>query len=164
MGTYFRNRCDSEIFWPFSGIFFAYCSYGFGTWLDRPLHALHFGDFGRTVTRFCRIDRNSTVLLGGKTRRVVFYASITYRLALFMATTFSTPLRPKAKQHEDDWKRRSPFANSIQSRFYEDFCRPWTGWLYLGIWRQKIGESVSSKNSHVPTSTWSNRQPGRLHR
>ena len=47
----------------FFGTFFFYlCLYEFGTWPDQPLQLLHFGNFGGTVTCYCRIDRNSTVI------------------------------------------------------------------------------------------------------
>ena len=51
----------SGIFWAFLGLFLAFFPpfpIGFGTSLEWPLHALHIGNFGRTVTRYCRIDRN----------------------------------------------------------------------------------------------------------
>ena len=51
------------IFFAISKAFFTTSFYGFGTWPKWPLQPLHFGVFGAAVTRYCRIDRNGTVML-----------------------------------------------------------------------------------------------------
>ena len=51
-----------DFFLRFLKPFFTTSFYGFGTWPKWLLQPLHFGVFGAAVTRYCRIDRNGTVL------------------------------------------------------------------------------------------------------
>ena len=60
-----------EFFFVFL-IYFIEFSDDFGTWLKFALPALHFGNFEGCVTRYCRIEWNSTVFQQARTPSQAF--------------------------------------------------------------------------------------------